>query len=431
MSSNLRLTVLLLATLSLSSYCSDDAKAQSGPIRIGEILPQTGPLAPGGKDGIDALALYLASVDNTIAGRKLEVIVADDAGNPELGITKARQLVESDKVHVLIGFFSTAVCNAVAGYIKDAHIPMLATVQCGSERITFDPKLASPYLARWSNSTGVQADTSAHWAYSAGYRKVSIITSDFAAGAEFLDLFSSVFVTMGGTIVQEQHPPLGTNDFGPYLAQLSPEADLIVVFGVGTDGLRFGQQYRNYVNLEKVRVFDLGGQISSGSSRAQLGDNLVGMLAMSSYSLNYPTGGNEAFKKAWNEKYPGRGISQEAANGYAGGQVLDAALTKVGGRIEDTQAFLDALHTIELDTVRGPVKLDSSGSVVVDNYFMEFVKGSEGTVVEKPLKTYKGISLSWVRTPLQLQNFPYGTLKGKWVGMTKEKLGDVVTLPKQ
>ena len=431
MSSNLRLIALLLATLSLSVSRNDGAGAQSGPIRIGEILPQTGPLAPGGKDGIDALALYLSSVGNTVAGRKVEVIVADDAGNPELGLTKARQLVESNKVHVLMGMLSTAVCNAVAGYVKDAHVPLLATVQCGSQRITFDPKLASPYLARWSNSTGVQADTSAHWLYSQGYRKVSIITSDFAAGAEFMDLFSSVFVTMGGAIIQEQHPPLGTSDFGPYLAQLSPDADVVVVFEVGADALRFGQQYRNYVNVDKVRVFDMGGQVSSGSFRATLGDNLLGMLAMSNYSLNSSAGGNEAFKKAWNAKYPGRGISQEAANSYAGGQVLDAALNKIGGRIEDTQAFLNALKTIELDTVRGPVKLDSSGSVVVENYFMEFVKDGSGAIVEKPLKTYKGIALSWVRTSEQLQKFPYGTLKGKWVGMTKEKLGDVVTLPKE
>jgi branched-chain amino acid transport system substrate-binding protein len=431
MPSNLRLIALLLATLSISTTSHDGAHAQSGPIRIGEILPQTGPLAPGGKDGIDAFALYLASVDNTMAGRKVEVTIADDAGNPELGLTKARQLVESNKVHVLTGMLSTAVCNAIAGYVKDAHVPMLATVQCGSERITFDPKLASPYLARWSNSTGVQADTSAHWVYSAGYRKVSIITSDFAAGAEFLDLFSSVFVTMGGQIVQEQHPPLGTSDFGPYLAQISSDADVIVVFEVGADALRFGQQYRNYVDTSKVRVFDMGGQVSSGSFRATLGDNLVGMLAMSNYSLTSSAGGNDAFKKAWNAKYPGRGISQEAANSYAGGQVLTAALNKIGGRIEDTEAFLNALKTIELDTVRGPVKLDSSGSVVVENYFMEFVKDASGAVVEKPIKTYKNISLSWVRTPEQLQKFPYGTLKGKWVGMTKEKLGDVVTLPKE
>jgi len=101
------------------------------------------------------------------------------------------------------------------------------------------------------------------------------------------------------------------------------------------------------------------------------------------------------------------------------------------GRVKIPAAFLEALRTLEIDTVRGPVKLDSSGSVVVENYFMEFVKGSDGSVVEKPLTTYKGISLSWVRTQAQLQNFPYGTLKGKWVGMTREKLGDVVTLPKQ
>jgi hypothetical protein len=101
-----------------------------------------------------------------------------------------------------------------------------------------------------------------------------------------------VFVGLGGTIVQEQHPPLGTSDFGPYLAQLHPEAEVLVLFEPGADGLRFGQQYRNYMSLDKVKVFDMGGQITAGSFRRQLGDKIHGIIAMSSYSLNYATPAN-------------------------------------------------------------------------------------------------------------------------------------------
>jgi branched-chain amino acid transport system substrate-binding protein len=404
--------------------------AETGPIRIGFVTPLTGALAPGGKDALDAINLYLASVNQTMAGRKIEIISADDGGSPEVAVTKSRQLVERNKVHLLMGFLSTAVCNPVAIYAKEASFPMMATIQCGGQGTTVEPKIASPYFTRWGNPIGAQADSSAYWLYKKGYRKVSVMTADYVGGMEFSDLFSSVFVGLGGTIVQEQHPPLGTSDFGPYLAQLHPEAEVLVLFEPGADGLRFGQQYQNYMSLDKVKVFDMGGQITAGSFRRQLGDKIRGIIAMSSYSLNYATPANLEFQKAWEAKYPRRGISQEAANSYAGGQILEAALKKINGQIEDKDAFVKALRETQIDTVHGPTKLDETGSAYISNYFMEIVDSPNGPA-EKSLETYENLSLFWMRTPEQLKNFPYTTFKGKWVGMTKEKLGDVITPPKQ
>jgi branched-chain amino acid transport system substrate-binding protein len=399
--------------------------AETGPIRIGFVTPLTGALAPGGKDALDAINLYLASINSTMAGRKIEIIPADDSGNPEVAVTKSRQLVERNNVHLLMGFLSTAVCNPVAIYAKEIKFPMMASIQCGGQGTTIDPRIASPYFTRWGNAIGAQADSSAYWLYKKGYRKVSIMTSDYVGGIEFSDLFSSAFVGLGGTIVQEQHPPLGTADFGPYLAQLHREADVLVLFLPGADGLRFGEQYRNYMSLDKVKVFDMGGQVTAGSFRRQLGDKIVGIISMSSYSLTYATPANVEFQKTWEAKYPRRGISQESANSYAGGQVLQAALTKINGQIENKDAFINALRTLEIDTVHGPTKLDETGSAYISNYFMEMVKGPTGPV-EKLLETYEYLSLYWMRTPEQLKNFPYTTFKGKWVGMTKEKLGNVV-----
>ena len=426
----LPLRYLHRAALALSIMASSSAfAAETGPIRIGFVSPLTGALAPGGKDALDAINLYLASVNQTVAGRKIEIIPADDAGNAEIAVTKSRQLVERDHVNLLMGFLSTAVCNPVAIYAKEASFPMMATIQCGGEGTTIDPKIASPYFTRWGNPIGAQADSSAYWLYKRGFRKVSIMTADYVGGAEFADLFSSAFVGLGGTVVQEQHPPLGTADFGPYLAQLDPNADVLVLFEPGADGLRFGQQYKNYLSLDKLKVFDMGGQITAGSFRAQLGDRIYNILAMSSYSLNYATPANQQFQKAWEAKYPKRGISQEAANSYAGGQILDAALKKIDGQIENKDAFIKALRETQIDTVHGPTKLDETGSAYISNYFMEMVPGPDGPA-EKPLDTYHNLSLFWMRTPEQLNKFPFATLKGKWVGMTKEKLGDVITQPK-
>src|SRR5579872_3052960 len=255
------LKLIRLAALSFALTSGSLAMAaETGPIKIGFVTPLTGALAPGGKDALDAFNLYLSSINYTIAGRKIEIVSADDSGNPEVAVTKARQLVERDKVNLLMGFLSTAVCNPVAIYAKEINFPMMATIQCGGEGTTIDPKIQSPYFTRWGNPIGAQADSSAYWLYKKGLRRASVMTADYVGGAEFSDLFSSAFVGLGGTIVQEQHPPLGTSDFGPYLAQLSPDAEVLVLFEPGADRLRFGQQFRNYMSLDKVKVFDMGGQ---------------------------------------------------------------------------------------------------------------------------------------------------------------------------
>ena len=88
--------------------------AAQGPIKIGVLQPLTGPFAVQGKDNQDGFELYLDSINRTVAGRRIEVVVADAQGRPDVGLTKAKQLVENDRVHLLAGITNTAVCYAVA-----------------------------------------------------------------------------------------------------------------------------------------------------------------------------------------------------------------------------------------------------------------------------------------------------------------------------
>jgi branched-chain amino acid transport system substrate-binding protein len=405
--------------------------AQPAPIKVGVILPLTGIPAVSGTTNQAGMLLYLDSIGNAVDGHPLNVIFADDQGGAaDVGLTKVRQLVESDGVQVLMGGVTSAVCYAIAPYVKQVRIPMLVTGNCAAQGLTIDPKYTSPYIIRLTHNSSSIAGPAAAWAYRAGLRKGVIFTSDFSAGIEIADLFASAFVGRGGTIVQEMHPPRGTNDFGPFFSQLDPNADFMAVMLAGGE-LSFVEQLSNYVRAHKIKVLDLYGQVTNGEFLPQHGDKAIGLLAVSPYTPGIDTKENKAFLAAWSAKFPGRVPTLEAALGYSAAEVLVGALHKVKGNLEgevQQKSFLEALYQTNVITPRGPIKLDAYHDVVQNMYVYEVIATQSGQApTTRVIETIPNVSQHWDRTPTQLSSFAYGRLKGTWVGQTKEKLGDVIT----
>ena len=413
-----------------SSGASAAAKpAAGGPIKIGYITPLTGTQAAIAKDNQDGFNLYMDSINSTVAGRKVDVTFADNQLKADVGLTKAKELVENNHVSLLMGFSDTPTAYAVATYVKDAHVPMLININAGGQGMMLDPKFASPYLVRMTQNGTELNDPAADYIIKQGKKKAVMISQDFAPGIENSDFFGSAYVYRGGSILQEMHPATATTDFGPFIAQISKDADVIYAFETGVDGLRFLEQYRTVMGSGGPMFFDLFGAIVSGPNLAELKDKAVGVIADSPFSEAYDDPGTQNFMKAWKAKYPGRLVSADAAAGYAGAQVLEAAIKKVNGNVEDQQPFLQALYATDLDTARGPIKLDKYHDVVQDIKFYT-IEQQGSSYGQKMVDAYKGVSAFWDRTEEQLKSFPYGQMKGKWVGMTKDKLGDVITLPK-
>ena len=401
--------------------------APSGPLKLGFLNPLTGPQASAGVFHNNAFKLWLDSVNDTIAGRKIEATYADSQAQADVGLTKAKDMVENQKVAALLGFTFTPVGYAVATYVKQtAHIPMLATTGMAGQALMLDPKLTSEYLMRFSTISDAHADTSADWAYKQGFRKAALITYDTAAGVEASDLFASAFISRGGTVVQEMHPPFGTSDFGPYLAKLDPSTDVVAEWEPAADGLRLLQQWGTYVGGQKKAptFIDMGAVATNGNLDA-LKDKAVGVIQETSWveSLNNPE--NQAFVKAWRAKYPDMEPSGLAAQGWGVGQILTQALQKVNGNGEDTASFLKALYATNVETPTGNVKLDPSiHDIVRPIYIAKIVKQGNG-VRSELLTTYNNVSDFWDRKPDDLRAFEYGKMKDKWVGMTKDKLASL------
>lgn len=396
------------------------AKA-GAPIKIGLVESLTGPLANLGIDNRDGFKLYLDSINNSIAGHPLETIVADDQNAPDVGLTKTKQLVESDKVAVLMGMQGTPTCYAGVEYAKQAQVPVIVSGNCGALNLTVDAKYNGLTTFRSTFTTGEWAAVSADWSFKKGYRKVVLLTADYGAGLEAADMFGRVYVGLGGAIVQEIHPPLSATDFGPYIAQLTQDADAIATFLPGTAALRFFDQYASYSAHPKVQLIDMSA-VLAGPNAAQLQSKIAGVAAVFVYSEAIDSPLNQSFVKSFRDKYPGRPLSNDVALGYTGAQMLVSALKKVNGDLAQRQPFLDALAATDVETARGPLKLDKFHDVVQNMYVYQYDSSGVG---QKILDTYKDVSQFWTFTPEQAQQFPYGKLKGKWVGMTKAQLSQI------
>ncbi len=225
----------------------------------------------------------------------------------------------------------------------------------------------------------------------------------------------------GGSIIQEQYPALGTTDFGPFLAQMNQGADSVFGFFPGSDGLRWAQQYPDYAGQRKLQVMAGAGAVARDGNLTQLKDKAVGIVANDTWTEALDNPANKTLLQLYRQKYPSQRISSDVANGYVVMQVLQAALEKINGKIEDREAFLKALSATSIDTAKGPVKFDQYHDVVENQYIYQIVKQGD-QYGHKLLKTYSDVTQFFDQPPDAVQRFPFGQLKGKWTGMTKAQV---------
>ncbi len=357
-----------------------------------------------------------------MAGRKIQTFFADDQLQADTGLTKAKGLVEGEKVAALMGFTFTPVTYAIASYVKDqAHLPMIVSANATGEGLFLDPKLGSQYLTRFTENSAAYSASAADWAYKNGSRKAILLTYDTAAGIENADFWAHAFIDRGGSIVQEFHPPANTSDYGTYLAQLDKSADILVEFAPGADGLRMLQQFANYVGDKKPLFMDLGAVATGGPNLDELKDKAVGVVANKSWVESLDNPENQAFLKALRAKYPNRTASNDLAMGWASGVILKNALDKVNGQIENADAFLKALYAADVKAPKGQIKLDEGRDIAQNYYVYKIVKQGD-KYTQQVVETYKDVSQYYDIKADDMKRFPFGQLKGKWVGMTKDKL---------
>ena len=366
------------------------AFAQQEPIRIGFLTVRTGPLAAGGKQMEDGINLFLKEHNNTIAGRKVELFIADTAGSPPQAKSKTQELVEKNHVHVIIGPLATFEALAIDDYIRDAKVPLITPTSAAQKDLAQQKQ--SDYVVHAVGTAAqpmhVLGDFAAR---KAGMKTMAQIADDFTYGHEGAAGFRAGFTAAGGKVVQTLWPPLNVPEYGSYVAQINGDADGLYIGFAGINGVRFLKQYAEY-GMKKP-LFGNPTAVDEGVLR-NMGEEALGVYSASWYSAQIDTAENKRFVEAVQKEYnvtPGF----YTVGTYVAGMQLEAALKLIGGKIEDKPAFVKALHEARLETSPiGPIRIDEYGKPVL-NIYVRKVERKDGKLVNTIVATYPAVTQFW------------------------------------
>jgi branched-chain amino acid transport system substrate-binding protein len=373
------------------------------PIRVGFLTIKSGALAAGGRQMEEGLALFLKERNNTIAGRKVELFTADTAGQPAVTKTKAQELVERDKVQVIIGPLAAFEALAIDDYIRAVKVPIISP-SAAAEDLT--QRRLNPWFVRAVGTSAQPMHPLGEYAAKTlGYKRIVTIGDDFAFGHEGVAGFQRAFEDNGGKIVQKLWSPLNVADYGTYISQINTKADAIFIAFAGANGPRFLKQYRDYaVNLPVLASMTA---VDEGVLK-NMGDEALGVISTGWYAAAIDSSANKAFVQAINRDYkadPG----YYTVGAYGAGLMLEKALLAVNGRIEDREAFMKALRAVVVaNDPRGTIKLDEYGNPVMNNYIRK-VERKDGKLVNTVVKTYPAVSQFWTYEPKQFLASPVYT----------------------
>jgi branched-chain amino acid transport system substrate-binding protein len=383
----LALTLVLL--VAMTGIVPVTTAADKPPIKIGFITPRTGNFAQMGIDMGEGFKLYLAEHDYTIAGRKVELIEEDEGATPANAVSKARKLIEHDKVHVMAGLLFAAAAYAVAPVVQEAEVPLVVTI-AASDDLT--QRKRSKYVARVGFTGGELGHVAGDYAYrKLGWRKVAAIAMDYGWGHETTGGFQRVFEGLGGQVIQKVWTPVNTNDFGPYVASLKPEADGILDVVTGAASIRLINEMRKTGLLDRKKVL-AAGSATDETALAALGDTALGVLTFYPWSQALDTPENRRFvekmKKATKKEY----VGTSAALSYGGAMWIAEAIKSVGGDVENKERFFNALRATEIKaSPRGPIKIDKYGHII-QNVYIRRVDKTGGLYQNTVLETYPSVS---------------------------------------
>ena len=371
------------------------ATEAAGPIRVGLLTVKTGPLASGGIDMERALVMYLKERNNELAGRKIDLIVADTAGVPATARTKTQELVERNNVHCLIGPLAAFEALAIDDYIRQTKTPTLSVA--AAEDMT--QRHPNPWFVRATSTSAQCAHPMADYcAKDLKLKRMITLADDIAYGQEMCAGFQRVFEENGGKVVQKLFPPLTVPDYGAYVAELRTDADGIFLGLAGSNGFRFLRQFVEYGLKDKLEP--VGGMTALDEAVLRnMGDEALGIVTACWYSAELDNEINKQFASSFRKQFnydPGF----YAAATYVDAAVLEAGLNSVGGKIEDKDAFMAALRATKVDTARGPVRFDEFGNVV-GNVYIRKVTRKDGRLVNSVIKTYPDVSQFWTYDPKQ------------------------------
>ncbi len=392
---------------------SISAPALADDLRIGFLAPTTGFLSQTGQDMEHGFELYLNDHGGMLGGAKVNFIVEDTQGKPDVAVTKAKKLVLQDHVDMFIGGVLASTGYALAPVSTEEKTLYVSSVAAADD-LTQRQLSKYPYFIRTTWTSSLPNHPLGQWACEQGYKKVVTIAADYAFGYESVGGFQKAFEDCGGKVIQKIWPPLGNKDFGPYIPTIKSDADAIYSLMVGPMAPQFPKQLRDAgVKLPIIA----GGTSYDDYNLAFDGDEVIGDVSALMYSAALQTPKNEAFVKEFRAKYnevPG----YYAEANYTTAQMIDEAMKQNGGKFPGAEKFIQTMLAMKIDAARGPVAFDDMRNPI-ENVYIRKVEKTALFGDAKPqlwnvvIKTYPNVGQFWtygkdkfLQQPVYSRDFP-------------------------
>jgi branched-chain amino acid transport system substrate-binding protein len=357
------------ATLGTAAWAAD-------PVKIGLVLPMSGPFASYGKQIEHGAKLYLATHGDTFGGRRVELIVRDDSPGTAGDVSKrlAQELVIKDKVDILAGFGLTPSAFAVAPVATEARKPMVV-MNAATSSVTN----RSNYIVRTSMTLPQNSAPIASWAAKNMIRKVFTLVADYGPGHDAENQFKKTFTAAGGEIVAGVRAPLKNPDFAPFLQKIKDtKPDAVFLFlPPGGETIAFMKGFKerglSRAGIQLISTGDLSDEDILGA----IGDSALGLTTAFHYSEAHKSPENKAYTEAYYKAYPKDRPNFMSVGGYDGMHLIAEVLKKAKGDT-DADKFIEAAKGMKWASPRGPVSIDPATRDIVQNIYIRKVEKVAG-----------------------------------------------------
>jgi len=355
----------------------------TAPLKIGALNTYSKVYAALGNANLNGMNLYFEQIGNTIAGRRIEIVKEDDELNPQVGLQKMKKLVESDSCDLITGIQGSNIAMAAVQYMRQSQ----AFVLCSGAGITDLSYTGLPYLFRCSTSSYTTLSTMGEWLYANLSKQAVLTASDFAGGRNAMIEFKSGFVKRGGTVIKEMYPPLGNNDFSPYLADIrSTNATATFSFYAGADAVRFVKQYGEYGLSKSCRLTGSGFMLDGDTLPAQ-GRAALGAINALHYADTLDNAANKKFVRDYQARYK-EFPNVYAEYGYVAARIMHAAIEAVDGNTSDKNKLREAMRAVKFEAPRGPFRFTPETQSPTHNVYIREVAEIGNRITNKVIYTF-------------------------------------------
>jgi len=353
-------------------------------IKIGACLSLVGGFQTVGRQALAGAKLYMQLNGDRVAGKKIELIVRDDTGVPDVARRIVQEMIVNEKVNIVLGGI-TPTALSLGQLVTQAKIPTVVIISGAS--ITID---RSPYMTRTSFTLGQSSMIMGEWAAKNGSKKVVSLVNDWAPGAEAETAFVNAFTAGGGQVMEKLKVPLANPDFAPFLQRIRDIGpDTAFIYFPGQQGGTFARQFVER-GLDKANIKLIGpGDLTDDDELPGQGDVMLGVITAHHYSAahNSPTNKKyvEEFRKANNFR-----PNFISTGGWDGMHLIYEALKKTNGSTEG-DAMMGAMKGMKWESPRGPMSIDPETRDVVHNIYMRKVEKVGGELYNVEFATFEAV----------------------------------------